>query len=114
MATPYRFEASLPATPDFQEPLRELVRHALEYGGEAPDGAAAAAASVAGLLAGATGMITVAFAATERELTIRLSGQGLSPTPPPANGLGPVTVSRKGQATVYELTRPVADPEAGR
>ena len=114
MATPYRFQASLPATPDFQEPLRELVRHALEYGGEVRDGAAAAAASVAGLLAGATGMITVGFAATERELTIRLSGEGLSPTPPAADGLGPVTVSRKGQTTVYELRRPVAEPGAAR
>ncbi len=107
MASPYHFAASVPACGAFRRPLQDLVRHALKYGGEAPDQAEAGASAVVGLLGPADlgGTVTLTLEGHDGELTIRLRGAHLPATPAAAGALGEVAVSRDGHDTVYELRR---------
>ena len=83
MASPYHFAASVPACGAFRRPLQDLVRHALKYGGEAPDQAEAGASAVVGLLGPADlgGTVTLTLEGHDGELTIRLRGAHLPATP---------------------------------
>lgn len=105
--TRFRFEANLPADPDFLDPLGALVRHALVYVGLDGTEVEATSAGVVALAAGPGGpgdRIAIRFDREDEELAIRLSGRHLPATPPGALA-SEVEVSREGRQTVYRVVR---------
>jgi hypothetical protein len=107
----FYFDASLPATQVFLEPLREILRQAFAYVGyppiEASEMAGAIEAEVADGLPAQPGraMMRVRMERDARSFHVDVTAPHLSLTPPPVGLMDRVSVHSEAAGTRHRFTR---------
>lgn len=109
--TKFHFEAALPASADYLEPVRELTRHVLVYCGLTEHDATEVAVSVeraAGVGLPKTdtpSLLTLRFERDETRLEIVVAGAHLGAVPPRLHAIDHVTAETSHGVRAYRLVR---------